>query len=84
MHFSICYQRPNAEITESYVSEQARGQGVGKKLVGACLSLANQLGVDKVHIRTSPANEAANKLYRQLNFELGNTNVYCSTKFFTD
>ncbi len=56
------------EITEMYVSEGARRQGVGRTLVEIALDYAQGLGCTEVHLLVDPANKPALAFYRALGF----------------
>ncbi|HKJ35162.1 MAG TPA: GNAT family N-acetyltransferase [Solirubrobacterales bacterium] len=46
-----------------YVTEGARGQGVGRKLIEACRGACRKRGVSKLTWETAPDNETAQRLY---------------------
>jgi ribosomal protein S18 acetylase RimI-like enzyme len=63
-------------VEEVVVDEAARGQSIGKALLGALIDQARADGLDFVELTSRPAREAANRLYRSMRFELRETNVY--------
>jgi ribosomal protein S18 acetylase RimI-like enzyme len=63
-------------IEDVIVDEAARGQGIGERLTEDALRRAAESGVRSVELTSSPAREAANRLYRRLGFEPRETNVY--------
>lgn len=69
-----------AHIEDVVVDEPARGQGAGELLMRAALELAEEAGARSVDLTSSPAREAANRLYLRLGFEPRETNVYRAAK----
>jgi ribosomal protein S18 acetylase RimI-like enzyme len=63
-------------IEDVIVDEAARGQGIGERLTEDAMRRAAEAGVRSVELTSSPAREAANRLYRRLGFEPRETNVY--------
>ncbi len=51
-----------------YVARQARGQGVGRALLGALIEEARGLGYHKIVLAGFPFNEAGVRLYQRLGF----------------
>lgn len=56
------------EITEMYVSEAARRQGVGRALVETALDYARGQGCTEVHLLVDPGNKPTLAFYRALGF----------------
>lgn len=56
------------EITELYVSEGARRQGVGRALVETALDSARRRGCTEVHLLVDPENAPALAFYQALGF----------------
>lgn len=63
-------------IEDVVVDSNARGQGIGGKLVKAALERAKREGVKTVDLTSRPSREAANRLYRRCGFVLRETNLY--------
>lgn len=63
-------------IEDVVVDELARGRGVGRALVLACLDHARAAGAPQVDLTSNPARAAANRLYQAMGFEQRRTNVY--------
>lgn len=65
-----------AWIEDVVVSEEARGQGAGKALIGEAVAYSEKIGAKSVDLTSRPAREAANRLYMRCGFEKRETNVY--------
>lgn len=65
-----------AWIEDVVVDEDARGQGVGRKLNERALEIAAQSGAKTVDLTSRPTREAANRLYKRIGFVQRETNVY--------
>ncbi|MCL2866896.1 MAG: GNAT family N-acetyltransferase [Clostridia bacterium] len=61
---SICYAYPFAEITELYVMDAYRRQGIGKQLLVMMENALFKRGVKHLHILTGRENHIAQALYR--------------------
>ncbi len=66
------------ELQKMYFLPEARGLGLGIKLMNLCLEKATEFGFDGCYIETMTYMEAAQKLYRKSGFEyleqqIGNT-----------
>jgi putative acetyltransferase len=66
------------ELQKMYFMPQARGQGIGAKMMDKCLEAAKSFGYEKCYLETMPYMEAAQKLYRKSGFDyicepMGNT-----------
>jgi len=66
------------ELVKMYLLPSARGLGLGKKMIAACLENAKQLGYQQVYLETMPELKDALKTYEKfgftyLNGPLGNT-----------
>jgi len=65
---SMCYPAFYAEITELFVLDEYRRQGIGKQLLKLMESELAKRGVCHFHILTFKDNDAAQSLYRSLGF----------------
>ena len=66
------------ELQKMYFLEEARGMGIGSKMMATCLKRAQDFGFQKCYLETMPYMEAAQKLYKKSGFEyidapMGNT-----------
>lgn len=66
------------ELQKMYFLPEARGLGLGSKMIGRCLSAAKNFGYTKCYLETMPYMEAAQKLYKKSGFDyiaspMGNT-----------
>ncbi len=57
------------ELKKMYFSSEARGQGMGKKLVTTLLERAKKLGYQKCYLETVERMESANILYQKMGFK---------------
>jgi GNAT superfamily N-acetyltransferase len=57
------------ELAKLTVAPKAKGQGLGRRLVLACLDYARQLGVRRVVLLSSSRLSAALRLYQDLGFQ---------------
>lgn len=69
---SIC------ELQKMYFLPEARGIGIGTKMMQQCLNAAKEFGFQKCYLETMPNMEAAQKLYKSSGFDyiaapMGNT-----------
>jgi ribosomal protein S18 acetylase RimI-like enzyme len=69
-----------AHVEDVVVDEAARGEGAGELLIREALRLAEEAGAQSVDLTSSPARDAANRLYQRLGFERRETNVYRAGK----
>ena len=65
-----------AWIEDVVVDGNARGKGIGEKLVRSAVERAKQEGAKTVDLTSRPSREAANRLYRPCGFETRETNIY--------
>jgi ribosomal protein S18 acetylase RimI-like enzyme len=63
VYYSICYPGPMAEVTEIYVRDGCRNQGIGKALIARIESDLSARGIAEVRVEVNPANEMGKKLY---------------------
>lgn len=68
---SLFHAGDSGEIEMLVVSEDRRGEGIGRQLLGAALRLLEEAGCVEVSISTEADNEIAQKLY----FDLGLTDA---------
>ncbi|MBN1425398.1 GNAT family N-acetyltransferase [Candidatus Fermentibacteria bacterium] len=65
----VPWDSARCELIKMAVDTRYRGQQVGRRLTLAAIEEARKLGAHELTARTSPALEAANRLYRSLGFE---------------
>jgi putative acetyltransferase len=66
------------ELQKMYFLQQARGKGIGAKMMKECLAKAKQFGYEKCYLETMTYMIDAQKLYKKVGFEylcepMGNT-----------
>ncbi|MNY55287.1 Acetyltransferase (GNAT) family protein [compost metagenome] len=59
--------QPEARLLS--VSPQARGQGLGHRLMQICIQRARDIGASTLVVRTMPEMASANKLCQQMGFQ---------------
>lgn len=69
------------ELQKMYFLEEARGRGIGSKMMRICLDRAVEFGFEQCYLETMPYMKAAQKLYLKTGFEyidapMGNTGHY--------
>ena len=57
------------ELQKMYFLEEARGKGLGEKMIDHCLDFARKVGFELCYIETLPYMKAAQKLYIKKGFE---------------
>ncbi|MDO6517078.1 GNAT family N-acetyltransferase [Zobellia uliginosa] len=57
------------ELQKMYFLEEARGRGIGSKMLQICLEKAREFNFEKVYLETMPYMKAAQKLYEKMGFE---------------
>ena len=57
------------ELQKMYFLEEARGKGLGRKMLELCLNKARKHGYEKCYLETMPYMETARKLYKKHGFE---------------
>jgi GNAT superfamily N-acetyltransferase len=65
---AVFYREPYAELTELFVIEEYRRQGIGKALIEFAESLAQSAGAEEMVLLTGPENQAARSLYLQMGY----------------
>lgn len=79
------YDGPVCELQKMYYLPQARGRGIGTRMMKKCLDMASAFGFEKCYLETMPYMIAAQKLYERSGFEyidgpMGDTGHYaCKT-----
>ena len=71
--WSVWWDAEDCWLEDVYVSEQARGLGVGRALTQAVIDRATARGCRRVELDVSSENPAAMALYRSLGFDTGKT-----------
>jgi len=74
------------ELQKMYFLPDARGRGIGMKMINQCLDFGSEQGFEKCYIETLPYMENARKLYHKNGFEviekpLGDTGHYNCTVY---
>lgn len=69
------------ELQKMYFLPEARGIGLGSKMMDICLTKAKEYGFEQCYLETLPYMKAARKLYRKFGFKdlknrMGNTGHY--------
>ncbi|MEX1384383.1 GNAT family N-acetyltransferase [Lutibacter sp.] len=75
------YEGNICELQKMYFMPEARGIGLGSKMMDICLQQAKNFGFEKCYLETLPYMEEARKLYRKVGFKdlnerLGDTGHY--------
>jgi len=70
------------ELQKMYFLNEARGLGMGSKMIAACLASARDFGFSRCYLETMPYMEAAQKLYTNIWFHyldkpMGDTGHSC-------
>ncbi len=60
---------PEAELPDIVISEEYRGQGIGRALLEQSLEELKELGVEKVFLEVRESNTPARLLYESMDFE---------------
>jgi len=74
------------ELQKMYFSPEARGKGLGAKMMQQCLTAAKKLGYEKCYLETLPYMKSAVRLYERTGFKvlsapLGGTGHYSCTEW---
>lgn len=75
------YEGNICELQKMYFLEEARGKGLGAKMIEICLEKGKEYGFDKCYLETMPYMKAAQKLYLKNGFtyleeKMGDTGHY--------
>ncbi|MBQ4914898.1 GNAT family N-acetyltransferase [Maribacter sp. MMG018] len=75
------YEGNVCELQKMYFLEEARGKGIGGKMIQMCLKRAKEYGFEKCYLETMPYMKVAQRLYIKNGFEyldapLGDTGHY--------
>jgi len=75
------YEGNICELQKMYFMPEARGIGLGSKMMDICLHKAKEFGFEKCYLETLPYMEEARKLYRKVGFKdlkarMGDTGHY--------
>jgi len=70
--FSFEYQGKIAFLDELYVTENARGKGIGKEAIAFIKTESDKLSLKLIYLEVEPHNQNAQKLYLASGFELHN------------
>jgi len=78
------YKGSVCELQKMYFMPQARGKGLGSKMMAKCLDFAKQVGFTQCYLETMPYMDDARELYKKTGFEsidkpMGNTGHYSCT-----
>jgi putative acetyltransferase len=76
------------ELRKMYFLKEARGHGVGERLLKQCLAFAKEAGYQLCYLETLTGMDKAQKLYERLGFEripqaMGNTGHFGCNRFYT-
>lgn len=75
------YEGNVCELQKMYFLEEARGRGIGSRMIKICMEKAKDYGFEKCYLETMPYMEMAQRLYVKNGFEyldapLGDTGHY--------
>ncbi|MFZ2429855.1 MAG: GNAT family N-acetyltransferase [Lutibacter sp.] len=75
------YEGNVCELQKMYFLPEARGIGLGSKMMETCLKKAKEFGFEQCYLETLPYMEGARKLYRKVGFKdleapMGDTGHY--------
>jgi GNAT superfamily N-acetyltransferase len=66
--YVVAEERTYGHIAELYVTEDARGQGVGRALIAACEDWARQRGLKVMMLGVLPGNTHADRIYKRMGY----------------
>jgi putative acetyltransferase len=75
------FEGNTCELQKMYFLPEARGKGLGAKMIEKCLAKAKSFGFEQCYLETMPYMKAAQKLYKKNGFNdidgpMGNTGHY--------
>jgi GNAT superfamily N-acetyltransferase len=73
--FSFEYQGKIAFLDELYVTEKARGKGIGSKAIGFIKDESHKLSLKLIYLEVEPHNKKAQNLYIANGFEMHNRKI---------
>jgi GNAT superfamily N-acetyltransferase len=76
--FLVQQSKTVAKLRLLILDPKARGRGLGKRLVGECISHARKLGYRKLTLWTQASLLAARGIYKEAGFKLVTTEPHCS------
>jgi GNAT superfamily N-acetyltransferase len=76
--FCVTKSATTAKLRLFYVRPEARGQGLGKSLLGACMAFARGAGYREMTLWTHESHRAACALYAATGFRLSASKPVCS------
>ena len=65
-----------AHVDDVVISDPYRRQGLATRIISELINVAKSRGVSQLRLTSRSARMAANELYQQMGFKIGNTNVY--------
>ena len=66
------------ELQKMYFLEQARGLGIGQKMIQKCIYKGKSFGYESCYLETMPFMQAAQKLYKKSGFEYLDAPMGCT------
>lgn len=84
------YEGNVCELQKMYFLPEARGKGIGTRMIDYCLQTAREKGYEKCYLETMSYMEAAQKLYKRYGFQyldgpMGDTGHYsCGVHMILD
>ncbi|TKD65833.1 GNAT family N-acetyltransferase [Flavobacterium sp. ASW18X] len=72
------YEGNVCELQKMYFLEEARGLGLGAKMITTCINQAMAYGFEAMYLETMPYMEAAQKLYKKNGFEYIDAPMGCT------
>ncbi|SIQ58442.1 GNAT family N-acetyltransferase [Maribacter ulvicola] len=80
------YEGNVSELQKMYFLKEARGKGIGHKMIAVCLERAKEFGFTACYLETMHNMEAAQKLYKKMGFDyidtrMGDTGHYSCPVF---